>query len=70
MKTQLTKRFYIQVGVIRYSVKVYPVSTKSNYNTAIHISMIGEKMPVWGTIIKDTDNAREIAQKVIDTWTK
>lgn len=70
MKTQSTKRFYIQTGVIRYSVKVYPVDTKSNYNTAIHISMVGENFPIWGTIIKETDNAREIAKKVIDTWTK
>lgn len=62
------KTIYITKGVVRYAVKSYLIESNSNYDTAIHIKMVGEKFPQWGTVIKATDNVREYAKKVIDSW--
>ena len=61
---------YITKGIIKYAVDTRIIETNSNYNKAIHIRMVGEKFPSWGTIIKETDNTREWAKKVIDLWVK
>ena len=62
------KRFYVDAGIIRYSVCVKKLETNSNYNHAISIKMVGERFPTWGTTVKETDNFREIASNVIKTW--
>lgn len=66
------KRFYITEGLIKYSITTKSVENGSHsaYDTSIHIHMVGEKFPVWGAIIKGTDNARKIAKDIIKTWTE
>ena len=62
------KRIYITVNLKRYSVAVRKVETNSNYDTGINIHEVGQKLPIWGTIIKSTDNVREYAKAVIKSW--
>lgn len=63
-------RFYITEGIIKYSVNVVKMNTNSNYDTSIRIHMVGEKFPVWGTVVKSSDNARKLAKEVIKSWAK
>ena len=63
-------RIYITEGLITYSVQSNLIETNSNYNTAICISMVGEKFPAWGTIIKSSENVRKFAKTVIKSWAK
>ena len=64
------KTIYLQYGLIKYAVSERIMDVKSNYNKAIHIRMVGEHFPQWGTVIKETDNTREYAKKVINSWAK
>lgn len=64
------KTFYVTAGIIRYRVTVKPIQTNSNYNTSISIKMVGERFPACETIVKENDNHRDIAKKVIQTWVK
>jgi len=64
------KRIYITEGLITYSVRSEKIETNSNYDTAISIKMVGERFPVWGTIIKSTDNVRQFAKGIIKSWVK
>jgi len=57
----------IQHKKVRYSVKVRKLNSDSNYDTAISIHRIGERSPVWGTVIKSSDNIRQTAKAVIKT---
>jgi hypothetical protein len=61
---------YITEGIIRYRVEAKKIQTNSNYDTAITIKMVGERFPVWGTIIKSTDNVRSFAKSIIKSWVK
>ena len=60
------KRIYINVNGVRYSVVTKPMVTNSNYDTSITIKRVGEKLPIWGTIIKSTDDACEIAKSILN----
>ena len=60
------KRKYINVNGIRYSVVTKPIVTYSNYDTSIMIKRVGEKLPIWGTIIKSTDDVCEIAKSILN----
>lgn len=66
----MSKRIYIKSGVLTYSVKSELMDVKSVYNTAIEIRMVGFNFPVWGTVIKSTDNVRERAKEIINCWLK
>ena len=65
----MSKRIYINAGLITHSVKSETIITDSNYNTSIQIKMVGFNFPIWGTVIKSTDNVRQYAKEVINTWT-
>lgn len=64
------KTIYIKRGLITYAVKDRIIDTNSNYNKGISIHMVGEKFPIWGTVIKESENTRKFANEVIDTWVK
>ena len=62
------KTIYTQSGLIRYAVTTSKLETNSNYDTAMHIKIVGERFPAYGTIIKSTDNVRKIATELINSW--
>lgn len=61
MKTQ-----YIQIKGKKFAVKTRQLKTGSNYNTGLSVHNIGEKMPICGTIIKDSDNVKQWAIDLIN----
>jgi lipopolysaccharide export LptBFGC system permease protein LptF len=63
------KTIFITYNNIEYLVNVRKLKTDSNYDTGISIHAKNEKTPLWGTVIKSTDNISETALSVIKTWT-
>jgi len=67
------KRFYITRGLITYSVKATPMVTDANVQgewVKVSIKMVGFRFPEWGSALRSTENVREFANKVIDSWVK
>ena len=67
------KRIYIKKGCITYSVKATPMVADANVQgewLKVSIKMVGERFPEWGSALRSTENVREFANKVIDTWVK
>ena len=62
--------FYITVNNIKYVVKTRMLDNNTNYNMGISIHKHGQKTPEWGTVIKHTDDVRQIAVNVINSWNK
>ena len=55
----------------QYNVQTRPLETDSNYNMGISIhEKNNPKTPLWGTVIKHTDNVAEVVERVINTWKK
>ena len=38
---------------------MYPTKSRSNYNHMICVNEVGDKNPIWGTSIKETDHLED-----------
>ena len=55
----------------KYNVQTRELDTDSNYNMGISIhEKNNPKVPLWGTVIKHTDNISDVVERVINTWKK
>ena len=67
------RTIYITRGLITYSVKATPMIADANVQgewLKVSIKMVGERFPEWGSALRSTENVREFANKVIDSWVK
>lgn len=55
----------IAIDGVKYTIKTEKTQSKSNYNTFLSVFKDGDKNPIWGTTIKDTDDANVIVSKAL-----
>ena len=64
----MKKNIYIQVDGIKHRVQSYEINSGSNYNVAVHVFVVGEKMPITGTVVKSSDDVKETAKSLLNNF--
>lgn len=53
-----------------YVIETEKIKSDNEYDTVITIKRLNKEFPIWGALIKSTDDVIEASKKIIQTWTK
>ena len=61
----MKKRKQIKVNGVKYWLHMYPTKSRSNYNHMICVNEVGDKSPICGITVKETDRLEDF-----EDWAK